>query len=97
MTKFNVGDRVWVVKYDDSGLTGGIHLLVFLGANDDYAFLAPIIGCGQFILSADDLCKCFYHSVKKGSTQTDILVYPLDKCFATTQEAFTELADEESK
>lgn len=85
--KFKLGDEVWVVDYDNGEVLEGVCAYVFIGGNDNYAFLSPIVWAGHEMKTADELCDYYFKEYVEDKEYADVVIYPIERCFATREEA----------
>ncbi len=84
---YKIGSKVWVIDSYD-GYTG----YIFLGCNENYAFLGSGIN-GSF--DVDDICQYGYEEFQYGSQSAYIV--PLKDVFLTKESAEQALRERETK
>lgn len=91
---FKIGEKVWHFEYDEFDEKYDIVCRIFVGGNNEYAFLSPAIYTGgQDLKDAYSICDYYYNEYKENDDECSCIVIPYEECFATREAAEARLAE----
>ena len=88
--KFNIGDWVFVVEYEDDEPVD-ISGYILLMTNDKFALLSPALGNTE---DPDKICNSYYREYQEYRSDCDCVIVPITELF-TKEEADAKLASGE--
>lgn len=91
---FKIGEKVWHFEYDEFDEKYDIVCRIFVGGNNEYAFLSPAIYTGgQDLKDAYSICDYYYNEYKENDDECICIVIPYEECFATREAAEARLTE----